>query len=1117
MLKRTFLLLMAMVLTLAGHATAASPDADGITRIPIECEDMQGVKWGPEGFTKEWTAGQWGRDLHQNMIFGGVWSSRMANAVTDASDTPAEVFQDVTIPSAGKYKVWAKYEVPPFFNYPFGVRIETLGSDGKPAGQAIFDKVYGLRDSLKHFSFNKKLKSGDLFWNWGMDHDAAEGYETELPAGKVRVTLYKAKGPAGAPVGARSVDAILITSLISTLSNGDAKTDFNNFPLIEQLMCANHVYARFKNNGTQPVLITYSHWNHRATYYYQIDPQKAVMVRFFGADGKIVLNDKGEPRTHPKGQWTEPVAPGATTPWIDIGPTMTTENSCPFFVQAALPAEPGKQVLGYPLAMDLASEPADSKILKSFAMDAGEPQLDVLIQPDLHRKEGVETTDKTVNVFRRVTKLLDTFPRVGPMPKKLKLYGTIGIGYLGPLTATRPDFPVTMDYAIALGLNTVPVNPADVDLIDAAKSYYASKNAPFVEMSAKYHHTQDVELVRKKLSEPEIARRLYYVSYGDEIGLPRIDVKDEHKLQQFRAFLQARGVKPSELGAESYDTIKPLTSYTANVAVQIGVLPAPTDGTAAKLPEGDAGRYIKRLYWLSSQFAIQQGIDDFAEKTRILTAMIGPHFKTTANLGGMHPYYWMHQSSFIESFRGNAMTLAWSEDYDYCQPEVTRLVIDWQAAYLRAGAKYHDTPMMFYCMPHYPGNSGQHLIQNAVTLWGQGVQDLDFFNSGIDAYGTENYIHSRGGHAETGRAMRQISGMAGNIEDALIPARTKQARIAVLLSETSDVWETNGQGQGVIAPGTPESNISQEERKNIWYCLRNNGYLVDVLTENDVAEGRLKDYAALYVCGHNLDQRTVKPITDWVTGGGRLFLTAGAARRNEYDEPLTDLDNWLGRNAEDPHAVFYGGPMRAKLELLQVPVLDSVSFKLPGGDAAGSFDVIGSREVLNVASGAEVLGTYQDHKPALVSKAMGKGVVYQSGSLPGQAYVRKGLMPAQPMGKGGPEWNFSQWEPLNYDANAAKVILLAVSNLAPEAKADRAGIVTNILQSKTHTLITLINLAKYQDGIAKDVVITVPGLRAVKGVTTAMKRKVSIDAADKGSAVLRLDQLDDADVIVIEH
>jgi hypothetical protein len=44
---------------------ADAPASAEIIRIPIECEDMQAVQWGPQGFTPVWAAGRWSRDLHQ--------------------------------------------------------------------------------------------------------------------------------------------------------------------------------------------------------------------------------------------------------------------------------------------------------------------------------------------------------------------------------------------------------------------------------------------------------------------------------------------------------------------------------------------------------------------------------------------------------------------------------------------------------------------------------------------------------------------------------------------------------------------------------------------------------------------------------------------------------------------------------------------------------------------------------------------------------------------------------------------------------------------------------------------------------------------------------------------
>ncbi|MCX5660982.1 MAG: hypothetical protein NTW19_14915 [Planctomycetota bacterium] len=847
----------------------ASVDDTGTIRIPIECEDMHGVAWGPEGFTPTWTAGQWGRDLHQNMVFGAVWASRMAAAVCDASDTPAEATCEIEVPKDWRYKIWAEYECPPFFNYPFTIRIDKLGADGKPASKA-FEKLFGLRGSPKHFSFSGKLQAGDLYWAWGMDHDAAEGYEADLSAGRYRVTLIKAalpagyqgpKNPEGLPareaVGARSVDAILITSQISDISGPQYpppdtsyvsthdwpiyRRELDVFPLLPELQRANHVYVRFKNTGDQPIVATYGHWNHRNAHaVYSMTSWSMRLVRFHDEAGAMLRDDKGAPLMAANGQWAKPIAPGERSPWIDIGPTMNPESNCPFTASAegtpgtasgtAPAAKSDAKELGRPFTLDIALEPSEKAIIKSFDRVPAEPNLSVLIQPDLHRPQGKATTMRVMDVYREMTRQLETYPRVGPAPKKLRLYGDLAWIFGGwTVTPDRADVPVCLDYALALGLNTMPVAIPKPEVTERIKSHYAAKGTTLIEPSVRIQHTMAPDEVKKRISmadpanpkgapiiDPAAQARLYIASLGDEIATPGWEGPKEKVAADFRAFLAAAGVKPEELGIATFDDVKPVSdgefaAASAKAATQPATQPAAT---------GDITRNRKRLFWWSHLFGIEQGIKKYAGITREMTAHVGPHFKTAANLGGMAPFYWMPQALFIEMFRGEGMTMAWSEDYDYCQPEASRLVVDFEVAYLRAGAKYHDTPIMFYAMPHFPGNTGQHLMQNTVMMWGQGVKDIDFFYVSPDAFAAENYIGFRGGVAETGKTVRRISGMAGNIEDQLLPARTRPAKVAMLISEASDLWETEGLGQWAVAPGSAATNASQEERKNIWYCLR---------------------------------------------------------------------------------------------------------------------------------------------------------------------------------------------------------------------------------------------------------------------------------------------------------
>ena len=1106
-------LLALLVLLLTALAFAAEP-----ARIPIECEDMQGVKVGPAGFTPDWTFGKWGRDLHQNMIFGGVWASRMAAAVTDAGNNTAVIYRNIDIPRDDRYKVWAKYECPPNFNYPFSIVLERV-DDGK-LGTKVFEQTYGLRTAAKHFCFTNDVTTGDLYWAWGIDHDAAEGYETDLKAGSYRVTLTKVPGPA--PVGERSVDAILITTKLDKVS----APDFPRYPLLDELRQINHCYFRFTNTGNAPITLAYNHWGHRYNDFYSMD--KTNLVRFYDANGQLLNDDKGNPLALPNAQWNKPLAPGESSPWIDLGPTMNVESSSPFWAQATIVT--AKDALAselpqdLPFTMDIALSPSPKDIVKSFVKAADEPMLVVNVQPDLHRQEGRDYTLTSRQVYEKMAAEMNAIPRVGPVPKKLRLFGYVGSVYpsVGAPGVKGGDVALKAyaDYSIALGLNTYGSAFANPDFADALSAYYKSKNMPLVELSGAFHHTQDVKAL-EKFTDPRIKPRFYYSSFGDEIGLPPVNINDQAQLAAFRDFAKKRGVKPQDLGFKTWEEVKPLASYTPDAAVGVGLLPT---GEKPALPTGNAALPLKRLFWLTHQFVIERGVADFTEKTREMTALFGPQFKTSANLGGMHPFYWLHQSSFIEAFRGGAMTLAWSEDYDYTQPEASRLCIEYQAANLRCGAKYHDTPMMFYNMPHFPGNTARHLVQNAVSLWGQNVKDLDFFSVSPDLFSTENYLASRGG-IETAAGIRRISGMAGNVEDALLPARTRKAKVAMLLSEASDLWEVCGGGQWDVKPDSTATNAFNEERKATWYALRNAGYLVDLLTENDVNDGRLRGYKVLYICGRNLERRTAAKLQGWVKAGGVLYLTAGAARFDECDAPLTALDALVGRGPV-VKADYYKGPLRAKLELPLLTAKDRVMFTIPEphttvGDGQIGYDAIASVEKFKPVKGAQVIAIFKDGQPAIVAKKNGAGWGVYTGSLPGQAFLKKAI-PLRVMGKGGLDDNFCHFEPQDFDLFAQRAILLPVrqAGLQPEVASSDKHIITGILDGPQTTVVTMIDLGRRELALVshgrKLLSLTVRGVRPAKSVRTAMNAGATFQNGKDGVTVLLTD-INDADVIVIEH
>jgi len=478
----------------------------------------------------------------------------------------------------------------------------------------------------------------------------------------------------------------------------------------------------------------------------------------------------------------------------------------------------------------------------------------------------------------------------------------------------------------------------------------------------------------------------------------------------------------------------------------------------------------------------------------------------------------MHQSSFIEAFKHNAMTLAWTEDYDYCQPEGSRLVVEFLAGYLKCGTKYQGQRLMFYCMPHYPGQSPEHLLQNAVLQWGQNVKDLDWFSIPPDGFATENYVNPRGG-LPTYLMIRRIADMAALTEEWLEPARPVDAAVALLLSEASDLWEIGGKSQNAVRPDSEETNAFHEERKNTYYCLRNAGYRVDLITEADVREGWLERYRALYVGGENMERKTAEAIAEWVRKGGVLYASVGAARKDEYDEPLETLDDVLGRGAQTVYTR-HRGPLRSKIELPFLKPLDRITL---AGEEAKTFPALASVERFSPTSEVAVLGCFGDGSPAFIRNRYGKGTAYYVGTKPATAWLQKAL-PRLPCGKGGPEKaadgspRYTSFEPVDFDPIAGSVVLAPLwdAGVKPGILCSATNVVISRLTGPKGTVLTLVNLGMQQRGPVSPMVLHLEGIERV-GRVWSYEFSEGIESEIAGGTLrIVLPRLEWADLVIIE-
>jgi hypothetical protein len=223
-------------------------------------------------------------DSYASHSYGGMWSTHGGLLGAPADSVQSVASQIVTVSAAGSYRVWSKYQAPPYFNYLH--KIEVLQN-----GKKVFEHTYGRKGTDRLWSFSGV--SDELWWFWGADHDAAEAPKTlvQLAAGpaEVRITAVENVQPAGD----RYIDFVVLTT-----EPGDTYQGFKPYavgsPFTVEALAQSRVYLRFKNHSAAPAKLKLN----TPTGHYQPN---------YGARATEIPE-------------AAPVAPGQWSPWVNIGP-----------------------------------------------------------------------------------------------------------------------------------------------------------------------------------------------------------------------------------------------------------------------------------------------------------------------------------------------------------------------------------------------------------------------------------------------------------------------------------------------------------------------------------------------------------------------------------------------------------------------------------------------------------------------------------------------------------------------------------------------------------------------------------------------------------------------------
>jgi hypothetical protein len=677
------------------------------------------------------------------------------------------------------------------------------------------------------------------------------------------------------------------------------------------------------------------------------------------------------PQTWPPGADNDPahrLAAGQFTEWFDIGRwageklhgRMNRAGGIAEFPNVTIDIVTSPSSVSHRVAMELATAPTDTSVVRRFEETFEGPRTSVLVSPRIARDAGeLETLWQMAQRHLRWAREATGGKREGP--RRLLLQTSV----FG--NATPPD----VEAIWLLGFNVVG------SLSEARRAKYPELREP--------GHSHDIE-VGPAITRPAIdatMKRLAMTNQHLQAGVP-FGFSDEVVARpgigtsevaraEFRAWLAARQVAPQELGVQSVDDVIPIDD-------------PPQLHERAKINAAAA----RRIFYYSSRYRQLAASQRLRWSSEALHASFPPGVISTS-LVADHPYFsgtglgmgmslqntawggWPLALDWFDLARTRAVDMIGIEDWMGLQymygPEFTwegPQLMGFQAAIFRSGSR-GTLPIMAWITP---SDETGFLLKMSSAL-AQGAKHTFFWTYGPTAQSTENYWSDlRGAYDGVARYARQIAAA----EAIIAPGTTRPTRVALLYSISADLWQ-------------PFGYIHMLERRATYLALTHEQYLVDMLSEEDIAAGRLKDYDVLYVTDPNIATHAGEAIARWVGDGGALYGACGAGSRNEFDEPARHLAPAFGIEPAI-RATTQPGKYHVRAALNRLPYMDeaAMSAKIVPNTAV-RFGVLGARIGFTPATG-RVVGRFKSGQPAAVENAFGKGRALYIAACPGLSYLK---------------------------------------------------------------------------------------------------------------------------------
>ncbi len=632
---------------------------------------------------------------------------------------------------------------------------------------------------------------------------------------------------------------------------------------------------------------------------------------------------------------------GEQTPWCNITPMLYQDNGAILNFTARYTYH--QQADRLKARFEFASAPNEESIVRIMDVDSTPNGLVVVAPPDLTTAENRSRLMRDREFAEATGKRADSFPwpSIGKKPQQFPFFVSAQVGGYG----TKVDQSImdrewkTLDY---FGFSN-------------RKKHYIAGGIWLIKEGS--FCRPDLELMRKNIvprveAFQQAGNKLDDVVYCFLTDEPTgqsstFMAGDEAYREAFRTWLRKLGKTPADLLVDDWDTVNPIA-------------------------ETNRDQY-PALHYYTQRFRTRALGDFMAVQRGVIEEAYGRSFPTLVNFSDgatYHANFYSQGVDYFELLNDDNQNAIWSEDWangsssDQCG--------SFNVDLMRAAARERGQTMGHYLVAH-AGRKPWDIKLKSASEVARGVKILKNFSYGVSWGSHEGgpFWNSHTWYARpyTWRANAEVVREIGGAEDLLLPAMPRPAEVAILYSSSTDAWEFK------------RNYAHGFDRMHTWMALTHAQVPVDFLSEQHVEDDWLDAYKVCYLSGPNLSRAAADRLKTWVERGGTLFLTAGAASRDEYNRPLRTLESIIPVDREEMVTVQPFLSSGTYLHALKSQ--DTVN--VDGAD----MEVLSVQQKLAAKDGTAVLGRFQDGSPALVSGKIGLGQVFYAGFLPALDYIKK--------------------------------------------------------------------------------------------------------------------------------